>query len=111
MHDPEFAALVEQHQRLVVGVAFAITRDRALAEDIGQDTFVAAWRGRDALRDRERVRPWLAGIARNLANNTVRKQAWRKPLDPSDDVAPSPHDHVAAAEQSALVRDALADLP
>src|SRR5882672_2485890 len=111
MHDADFAALVEQHQRLVVGVAFAITRDRALAEDIGQDTFVAAWRGRDSLRDRERPAPWLAGIARNLANNSMRKHARRKPLEPSDEVAPSPHDHVATAETSALVREALDDLP
>ena len=107
----EFTALVERHQRLVVGVALAITRDRALAEDIGQDTFVAAWRGLSTLADRERIAPWLAGIARNLANNTMRKHARRKQPEPDDAVAPSPHDELDAAQRAALVRDALAELP
>jgi RNA polymerase sigma-70 factor (ECF subfamily) len=109
-----FASLVDRHQRLVVGVAFAITRDRALAEDIGQDAFVAAWRGLAGLTDRSRVAPWLAGIARNLANNTMRKQARRKAYDDRRDdrgLAPTPHDHVAARERQALVRETLDELP
>src|SRR5215470_317407 len=73
-----FGALVERHQRLVVGVALARCGDPALAEDIAQEAFVAAWRDLDRLRDDERVGPWVAGIARNLAANAARDRARRR---------------------------------
>ena len=38
-----FGTLVERHHGAVVAVAFAITRDLALSEDIAQETFVVAW--------------------------------------------------------------------
>src|SRR5438105_6017530 len=101
-----FAALVDRYQRLVVGVALAITRDRALAEDIGQDTFVTAWKSLGSLDDRARPGPWLAGIARNLANNSMRKSNRRKPLEPERDIdlAPTQLDRIELDEQAALVR-------
>jgi RNA polymerase sigma factor (sigma-70 family) len=108
-----FAALVACHQRLVVGVALAITRDAALADDIAQDTFVAAWRQLGALADRTRPGPWLAGIARNLANNAIRKQGRRRALQPeaSDEAAASPHDAVASAQVAGELRRVLDELP
>src|SRR6476646_6614095 len=108
-----FALLVERHQRLVVGVALAITRDRALAEDIGQDTFVTAWKSLGSLDDRARPAPWLAGIARNLANNAMRRSNRRKSPEPTDeiDLAPTQVDRIELDEQAALLRATLDELP
>ncbi|MBS1120038.1 MAG: hypothetical protein H6Q90_2266, partial [Deltaproteobacteria bacterium] len=109
-----FGLLVERHQQLVFGVALARCRDRALAEDVAQDAFVAAWRDLDRLRDVDRVGSWVAGIARNLAANAVRVQLRRR-VDPpelasSPDV-PSPEDEAVEREDRELLRHALGDIP
>src|SRR6185436_1731792 len=95
-----FAQLVDRHQHLVVGVALSITRDRALAEDIAQEAFVAAWKSLAKLDDPARVAPWLAGISRNLANNAVRKQTRRAAHEVNGEIAPTPTplDDFAAGE-------------
>jgi len=107
-----FGALVERHQRLVVGVALARCGDPALAEDIAQEAFVAAWRDLDRLRDGERVGPWVAGIARNLAASAVRTQARRSAvaIEPAW-TAPTPEDAALAREDRELLERALADVP
>ncbi len=114
--DPDaFSALVERHQRLVFGVAYAITGDRALAEDLGQETFVAAWRSFTTLHDDARVVPWLTGIARNLAHNARRTRARRKDPDvladaDAVDPAPTALERVIEEESELLLRATLAEL-
>ena len=52
-----------------------MTGDRALSEDIAQETFVAAWRSLSTLRDPTKLGEWLRGIARNLARKARRERA------------------------------------
>lgn len=80
----QFADLVRRHQSAVCAVAYGVTGDRALSEDIAQDTFVAAWRGLSTLREPSRIAPWLRGIARNLAHKARRKRATVEELDELD---------------------------
>src|SRR5690242_11076417 len=88
-----FGVLVERHQRLVFGVALARCKDPALAEEVAQEAFVAAWRDLDRLRDVERVGSWVAGIARNLAANATRKSARRAALTVDEPATvPTPQD-------------------
>ena len=44
--------------------AFWLARDRAVAEDVVQDTLLRAWRAFASLTDEAAVRPWLLSIAR-----------------------------------------------
>jgi len=44
--------------------AFWLARDRAVAEDVVQDTLLRAWRSLDGLGEDAAVRPWLLTIAR-----------------------------------------------
>ena len=44
--------------------AFWLARDRAVAEDVVQDTLLRAWRSLDSLGEDAAVRPWLLTIAR-----------------------------------------------
>jgi RNA polymerase sigma factor (sigma-70 family) len=107
-----FGELVARHQQLVFGVALAHCRDRALAEDVAQEAFVAAWRDLDRLRDGTRVGPWVAGIARNLAANAVRTRARREQIAiDAPASAPSPEDVVREREDQELLSRALADIP
>ncbi|HEX5060303.1 MAG TPA: sigma-70 family RNA polymerase sigma factor [Kofleriaceae bacterium] len=107
-----FGALVTRHQQLVFGVALARCQDPALAEDVAQEAFVAAWRDFDRLRDAERVGPWVAGIARNLAANAVRTRARRERIviEPNAEV-PTPEDAALEREDRELLQRALADIP
>ena len=44
-----FSRLVEQYERLVYTICFQLVRDAAAAEDLTQDTFLAAYLHRDTM--------------------------------------------------------------
>jgi RNA polymerase sigma factor (sigma-70 family) len=107
-----FGALVERYQGVVCAVSYSRTGDRALSEDVAQDTFIAAWRQLDQLREAGRLRSWLCGIARNLARKARRRTERYAPLEPMVvfDGA-NPFDAAAEAESERVVRDALSRVP
>jgi RNA polymerase sigma-70 factor (ECF subfamily) len=59
--------IIRRYQDLVYATAFQILRDRTLAEDVAQETFVAAFQSLQDLRTESSFPPWLRKIARNLA--------------------------------------------
>lgn len=109
-----FAAMVDRYQRLVCGVCFSATQDWALSEDLAQDTFVAAWRSVETLREPRHLSAWLCGIARNLSHKARRRV---KPMVDLEDVeeppssGSSPLDTVLENEMQTVVARALAGLP
>ena len=107
-----FAQIIERYHRAVYAVAFSNARDRALADDITQDTFVTAWRRLDELRDKSRLPAWLCGIARNLARD-ARKRRWRETdadaAEPID--ASTPYDAMTELEEERLIAAALGQVP
>jgi len=70
-----FAVLVERHGRAVLSVGRALGRDEAHAEDIAQETFLAALRSAATYRPGvASVRSWLFAIARNAGRKTRRRE-------------------------------------
>jgi RNA polymerase sigma-70 factor, ECF subfamily len=57
-----FERLVVAHQRRLFTISLAIVRDAGEAEDAVQDSFMAAWRKWDSIRDEERRESWLTTI-------------------------------------------------
>jgi len=107
-----FGALIERYQAVVCAVSFSRTGDRALSEDVAQDTFIAAWSQLDRLREPRRLRAWLCRIARNLARKARRRTAREAPLERIVVFEGSnPFDQAAEAESERVVRDALARVP
>jgi RNA polymerase sigma factor (sigma-70 family) len=110
-----FGELVTRYQGVVCAVGYSGTRDRALSEDVAQDTFLAAWRQLDQLRETERLRSWLCGIARNLARKARKRSDREQPVDPPPGSAvvdgSNPFDRASEAETERVVRDALARVP
>ena len=110
-----FAQLVERYQNLVCAVAFSATGDRGLSEDVGQETFVAAWKALPSLEDPTKLRGWLCQTARNVSKMALRKRRREVPVDDaaleraSDEA--SALDGVVTREQAALVQRALAEIP
>jgi RNA polymerase sigma-70 factor (ECF subfamily) len=62
-----FAAIIRRYQNLVFAAAFHILKDQALAEDVAQEAFVAAFRSLPDLRTESSFPPWLRKITRNFA--------------------------------------------
>ena len=110
-----FTTLVDRYKSLVCGVAYSITGDAAMSEDIAQETFLIAWRNLEKLRDPSSARSWLAGIARNQSRQTARRRRRERPCelsaDTTDDGAPDPRERAISRESQALVWDALQRVP
>ncbi len=64
----------------LVRMCFAYLRDRALAEDAVQETFLKAWKGYDCFRSEASEKTWLMRIAVNTCKD-LRKSAWLRHTD------------------------------
>jgi RNA polymerase sigma factor (sigma-70 family) len=107
-----FGQLVARYQDLVCAVSFSSTGDHVLSEDVAQDTFIAAWRQLAGLREPGRLRPWLCGIARNLARKARKARRRDELVDDGEPIAEgNPFDDAARGQIERLVRDALDRVP
>jgi RNA polymerase sigma factor (sigma-70 family) len=71
--DGALASLYDQFASLVHGIAFRVTCDRGLAEEVVQDVFVNLWERPGSFDpDRGSVRTWLATLAHRRAVDRVR---------------------------------------
>jgi RNA polymerase sigma-70 factor (ECF subfamily) len=104
-----FAHLVRRYERPVVRLIARITGDRALAEDLAQETFVKAFRNLAAFDPARRLSSWLFRIAHNTALDALRRA--RPPTvslsDTSQSSAGGSHEPAAAAAPDPVERDAL----
>ncbi len=124
MSDPEtFADMVRQYYGPIYFTSLSIARDKEIAQDIVQETFLRAWLKRDEMQQPvAQLLPWLARIARNLAIQWQRQGQRRSRLlpvlsleeimvDPADPNQPHPRDAAAQTEQTFQVGDAVMNLP
>jgi RNA polymerase sigma-70 factor (ECF subfamily) len=90
--DAAFVRITEFTYPRLLGIAYRILRDRALAEDVAQDALVEAWRTLPALRDPSRFEAWTYRIlvrACHREGRRSRTQTLRSIDEPSapDEVA------------------------
>src|SRR5213594_3095956 len=93
-----FVEIVARHQAMVCGIALGVLGDFAASEDAAQEAFLTAWRKIHELREPERLRGWLAQIARNAALGHLRRRRGHNALDDALDVmdeSPAPDDATA----------------
>src|SRR5260221_2545386 len=62
-----FAQLVQQHQRRVFNLVFRMLQEYEEANEVTQETFLAAWQGLHSFREDARFSTWLYRIAYNCA--------------------------------------------
>jgi hypothetical protein len=78
-----FGAVFDACAKSVYNHAFRLTGDWSAAEEIIAMTFLEAWRGRDRIAaDGGSLRPWLLGIATNLARGQHRRRGGTGPRSP-----------------------------
>uniref|UniRef100_A0A7C4QNR2 RNA polymerase sigma factor n=1 Tax=Schlesneria paludicola TaxID=360056 RepID=A0A7C4QNR2_9PLAN len=72
-----FGELVVRYERRVLRVILQFVRDRALAEDLAQETFVRAYQRLALFDPSRRFGPWLFRIAVNLTLDHLRRRKRR----------------------------------
>lgn len=68
-----FDLLYERYFQRVHNFAYARIRNRADAEEVVQETFIAVFESIDAYRGQSSLLSWIYGIAKNTANNRLRR--------------------------------------
>lgn len=114
-----FGQIVSRYQSLICSLAYSATGSLVQSEDLAQETFVAAWKQLPGLREPEKLRSWLCGIARNLINNSLRKQG-REPshaAESLDEISanrspePLPVERMISNEEQAILWRSLERIP
>jgi RNA polymerase sigma-70 factor (ECF subfamily) len=85
-----FRALVEPHRRELHVHCYRMLGSVQDAEDLVQETLMAAWRGFDGYEGRASVRSWLYRIATNRCLNALRDDARRPRAQAGFGIAPPP---------------------
>ena len=112
-----FAQIIARYQSVICAIAYSMCGDIGRSEDLAQDTFIAAWKRLGELREPEKLKSWLCGIARNLTNNFARQQqrtptAMAGPLPPeSCSGGATPHEEAISKEEETLMWRALEMIP
>src|SRR5437868_12293971 len=76
-----FAALVEPFRRELQLHCYRLLGSVQDAEDLVQETLIAAWRGLDGFEERASLRSSLYPIATNRSLNATRERARRPPTE------------------------------
>jgi RNA polymerase sigma-70 factor (TIGR02960 family) len=85
-----FRRLTEPHRRELQLHCYRMLASTQDAEDLVQETLLAAWRGLEAFEGRASVRSWLYRIATNRCLNALRDRGRRTPKPPSMHEPPAP---------------------
>jgi RNA polymerase sigma-70 factor (ECF subfamily) len=126
--EPEaFRDLVVRHQRRVYAVALGIVKDRDLAWDVAQETFVRVHQHLSECRDEAAFATWLRRITARVAIDVLRKERPSRRSDIADvpepvlrEAAPGvlstalgtdPQETVLRRELSGRITEALGQLP
>ncbi len=109
---------VRRYQRRVFGLAYSMTSDASVAEEVAQEALIRVWRHAPVFDHRRgSVTSWVLTITRNLTIDALRMRR-AVPTDPDDFTASAmlspesnPEDVVRRGDVRDLMRAALADLP
>lgn len=110
--DRAFNVLIDRHQQAVRGFLRRLLGNMADADDVAQETFLAAWTHVRSYRGHASVRTWLCGIAWRKAKGAQRLWARRRTRDTAHaaDAALAPVEG-APMEDRLAIRQALLGLP
>ncbi len=106
-----FAVVVAKYSGVVLSKALAIVRDRELAAEISQQTFIKAYTNLSSWGGGESLAPWLTVIASHLAINLLDKIKRRNSEPLTDDVAEEEDFSEEREEKLARLREAVKHLP
>lgn len=115
-----FRDLVREHSEKIYNLALMKSSQRALAEDICQETFIRVYKGLPNFRDDASIGTWIYRIALNVCHSMLKKESGIQnhevPIDEDnyseltdeDSDVQNIHD---AMNQKETIRQAIASLP
>lgn len=115
-----FALLVQQHQRRVFNLVYRMLQDYEEANEVTQETFLAAWQGLPSFRGDARFSTWLYRIAYNCALKQLeqrkRDRAIQTRVQAEQIIANATCEQrvdaqLEAHDRQAMVHEQLANLP
>jgi RNA polymerase sigma-70 factor, ECF subfamily len=115
-----FAQLVQYHQRRVFNLVFRMVQQYEEANEVTQETFLAAWQGLPAFRGDARFSTWLYRIAYNCAlkqlEHRKRDRAIQLGVEAEQVLVNANHEQridaeLEARDRQTLVHEHLASLP
>ena len=92
----EFAQMLEQYEKLVYTVCYQMTGDHYQAQDLCQETFIAAYNHLDSC-PQDAEKPWLIRIATNKAKDYLKSAYHRRVTAADDDSALADHSFLSNA--------------
>jgi len=75
---PQFADLLREHQSLVYSLAYHALGDRAAAEDLTQEVFLALHEHLGKLESEAHVKAWLMRVTANRSIDEIRRRRYRR---------------------------------
>jgi RNA polymerase sigma-70 factor (ECF subfamily) len=117
--DDAFASIYRALGARIFGMLLRLTRERALAEDLTQETFMRIYQARGSCRHDADLAPWAFTIARNLFRDHARRAHMRRSTldgvlaleDMLWGATPTPDEDLAALQMANSVGEVLAGLP
>lgn len=73
-HEPAYRELIRRYERPIFSLVFRMVRDRELAEDLAQETFVKALNAIESYRPEFKFSSWIFKIANNAAIDHLRRR-------------------------------------
>ena len=70
--DEAFGMIFELHHRFIFRFVYAMIGEQSLAEELTQETFLAAYKGISSMRGEAKLQTWLCAIAKNLVGRHYR---------------------------------------
>lgn len=116
--DEAFGVIFRHHSRFVYKFIYAMLGESSAAEELTQETFLAAYKSISGLRGEAHLRTWLCAIAKNIVYKsfrTLRKEGLNSGAEvessnAADDKNLSPDREFLNKELNRLIRSALAEL-
>ena len=76
---PSFECLVDEHQSMVFSLAWRMTGDRGLAEEVAQDVLLELDRHLGRMKSADHVRFWLRQVTVHRSADALRRRSVREP--------------------------------
>jgi len=114
-----FGQIVSRYQSLICSLAYSATGSLGQSEDLAQETFIVAWKRLNHLRERDKLRAWLCGIARNRINSFLRREGHEpvRAAEPLEEISeshspePLPIEHTITKEEEQILWRSLERIP
>jgi RNA polymerase sigma-70 factor (ECF subfamily) len=74
---PDFEQLVDEHQSMVFSLAWRMTGDRGLAEEVAQDVFLQLDGNMNRIESPEHALNWLRRVTVNRSADAMRRRRVR----------------------------------